>query len=87
VAVVAIIATGDVSGILTSGDDAIMAIATTTQYLGMIDSQNWRENSRAVAVFTNVGRLHVRRILASRQCSVMAAYAVAGVSRMIESSG
>lgn len=84
-AVVAVVTAFDVRDAFSFGNNAIMAIAAIAQNLGVIDGQDRRENSRAMAVFTNVGRLDMRCILAGRKRSVMTANAVAGIGGVIES--
>lgn len=74
----------EVTGVLSCRGHAVVTGRTGTQHLGVIDSEHWREYVRGVAVFANVGRLYVCRILAGSVRSVMAAEAVARNIHVVE---
>ena len=84
-AVVAIVATGDVRRVLASGNNAIMAAAAISQDLGVIDCQNRCKHCRAMAVLTNIGCLYVSGILTGCQRAVVTADAIIGIGCVIES--
>jgi len=56
VAVIAVVAAGDVCRVFAGGGDAIVAGATGTQDLGVIDDHHRREYIGRVAVFTDIRR-------------------------------
>jgi len=87
VAILAGIATGNVRRVLARGDDAIMAGVAASYYLGVINSHHRREYIRGVAVFTNIRRLDVCRVLADRLSTVVAAKTVTGDVHVIEIRG
>ena len=70
--------------VLADGGGTVVAGATGAKNLAMIDGRRGSENCRGVAVLANVRRLHMRRILAGRIRTVMAAHTVVGNTRMIE---
>jgi len=72
VAVVTIDAAGNVVGILAGRDDAVVTGATSTNYVGMIDSECGRERIRCVAILTGVRGQDVALILAGRVGTVVA---------------
>ena len=69
---------------LADGSGTVVAGATGAENLAMIDGRRGSENCRGVAIFANVRRLHMRRVLAGRIRAVMAANTVVGNTRMIE---
>ena len=75
--VVAGVAAGYVRRVLAGGDDAVVAGAATPHYLCVIDATCRHPYRRTVAVFANIGRQNVRRILTSGLRAVMAADAIA----------
>ena len=84
VTVIAVIATGDVCRRLTGGDDAIMTSAASADHLGVIDNDHGHKHGGAVAVFTNICRVYMRRVLAGCRRTVMTVYAAARNGCMIE---
>jgi len=84
VAVVAIIAAGDMRGMLAGRDDAVMTGAAGTDDLGMVDRVSRGPDVRRVAVFADVAGLDVIWRLAGRVRAVMAAKAVASDVDVIE---
>lgn len=86
-AIVTVGAAGDVRCVFTKGRDTIMAGSAGTNNLRVIDSYYRFERDGAVAVFADLGCLHVRRSFASRGRSVMAGYAVPGDARMVKCRG
>lgn len=83
-AVVTIIAAGNVGRVFTRRRDAIMTGTTGAQDLCVIDRRGRCKGDGAVAVLANVGGLHVRRALPCRGSAVMAAHAVPSNARMVE---
>lgn len=83
-AVVAVIAAGDMRRVLACCSDAIMAGATAANDLGMVNNDDRRKHSRAMAVFANVRRLHVSRIFANRFRAVMTVHAIGRYQAVIE---
>ncbi len=74
-------------GVLARGRDAVVTGATGSEDLGMVDCCDWLKCDGAVAVFTNIRRLHVRRTLARSGGPVVAAHTVADDACMIEYGG
>ena len=71
--VIAGIAAGNVRRMLAGGNDTIVARATGSDYLRVIDDGRRHPDSRAMAIFADVGRQNVRLIFAGRLGAVMAA--------------
>ena len=63
---------------------AVMAGATTTQNLGVIDSHHGRKDVGRVAVLADVRCLHVGRVLANSIGTVVAADAIASDIHVVE---
>jgi len=84
VAIVAVVAAGDVCRVFAGRGNAVMTGAARAQYLGMIDHVRGRPNFGVVAIFANIRRLHVCQILASGIYAVMAADAVTNNIQVIE---
>lgn len=82
--VVASIAARDMSRVFADGSDTVMARATSTDYLGVIDREYGRPNCRVMAIFADIGGLHMRWVLASRLRAVMTADAIANNIYMIK---
>jgi hypothetical protein len=78
VTVVTVVAAVYVVRMLASRDQAIMAGATSTHYLRVVDGESGVPHIRRVAVFTDVTCLNMRGWFAGRFYAVMAAYAVPG---------
>ena len=76
VTVITIIAAGYVCRVLANCRDAVMAGATGSYHLCVINRSGRLKSSRAVAVFADVCCLHVRRTFAGCCGSVMAAHTV-----------
>ncbi len=83
-AVVAIVAARDVCRMFAGRRHAVVAGAAGSEHLGVIDGKHWREYVRRMTVFTDIGRLHVRRALARCFHAVVTAEAIAGDVHMIE---
>lgn len=66
---------------------AVMAPATSTQYLGVINGICWHPCIRVVAVFTHIGRLDVRSCFARCLSAVVAVETVPGNIHVIEVGG
>ena len=84
VAIVAIVAAGDVVGVLAFGYAAIMACRACTEHLGVIHQNHRDEYGCAMAVFANIRRQRVRRTFTGRSSTVMAVDAAAGDARVIK---
>ena len=82
--VIAVVAAGDVCRVLAGGGNAVVAGATSTQDLGVVDNYHRREYIGRVAVFTDIRRQGVCRIFARCVRTVVAIYAIAGDGRVIE---
>lgn len=83
-AVVTIIAAGDMRGVLTRCGDAVMTGAAATQYLRVIDRYRRHPDRHAVAVFTNVGRQYMVRIFTRCGDAIMAVTATSSDIGMIK---
>jgi len=84
VAVVAVVATANVVGVLSRCRDAIVTRSAGAEHLGVVNRNSGLECGRAMAVLANVGGLHMRRTLARRGRAVVAADAVADDAGVIE---
>jgi len=71
VAIVAIVATGNMSLVLAGRRKAIMTGTATTHYLRVIDDSHRHERNRRVTVFTDLGRANVSRTFADCICAVV----------------
>ena len=71
-AVVAIVAAGNVCRVLAGRSIAIVARTAAAEDLGMVDAIGWRPHSRVVAILTHVRGLNMRRIFTCRGNTVMA---------------
>ena len=78
VAVITGIASGDMSCVLANGRYAIVARATGTDDLGVIDADHGLPQVGAVTILTDGGRLNVRRALAGRLDAIMATGTITG---------
>lgn len=85
-AVVAVVATVNVRWMLANRCRAVMTRATRTQHLRMVHRIDRFPHVCGVAIFADIGRLHVLRPLACGVCAVVAAKAVAGNIDVIEVS-
>ena len=83
-AVVAGIGAGNMGRVLANSDSAVMAGATCSNDLGVIDGHHRRENIGGVAVFTDVSRLDVRQVFAGCIGAVMTANTIASDVDVIE---
>jgi len=77
----------EVTRVLTRRRHAVVTVRTRAEHLGMIDGKYRREHIRRVAVFTDVRRLHMRRVFTGGVCAVMAAKAISGNVHVIEIGG
>ena len=71
-AVITLAARSDVGRVLTRGNRAVVAGITRAQHLGVIDRVGRCPQRIVVAIFTNIGGLDVRRILAGCTVAVVA---------------
>ena len=83
-AVIAVVAAGNMRWVLADCGDAVMAGTTSSQYLGVIDYRHWREHARVMTVFTNVRRLNVSRVFADRLGAIVTVYAIARDGGVVE---
>ena len=83
-AVVAVDATRNMRCVLAQRGNAVVAGATSSQHLRVIDRGDWNERTRAVTVFADICCLHVYRDLAGRGSAVMAADAIAENAGVVE---
>lgn len=86
-AVVAIIAAGDMCWVLAGCDNAVVARAASTDNLGVIHGVCWHPDIGIVAVFANLRCQNMRRVFASYLYAVVAACAIAGDTNVIEIRG
>ena len=86
-AVVTIVAAGDVGWMLAGCGDAVVTGAAATQYLCVIHSHRRYPYRRAVAVLADIGRQYVGWILAGRSDAVVAVTAVTNDAGVIEICG
>lgn len=82
-AIVAGVAARDMRLVLARGYAAVMAGAASSQYLGMVDRICRRPKHVVVAVFADIGRIDVRRILTGSFDAVMASETVVGDTGMV----
>lgn len=82
--VIAVVATCDMSRMFAGRRCTVMAGATASQNLCVIDGDYWLPYGRVVAILANVRSLNMCRTLASCDGAVMAAYAVARDVGMVE---
>ena len=83
-AVITICAAANVSCMFASRRHAVMAGTACTQNLRVVDRDDGNKRNCAMAVFADVGCLHVCRALASPGSAVMAADAVAENTGVVE---
>lgn len=86
VAIVAIVAAGNVVGTLAFRNPTIVAGDTRAKHLGVVHHKHREEYRCAVAVFANIGRQRVRRTFSGRGSTIMAVDAVTRDARVIEVS-
>lgn len=86
-AVIAVVAAGNVICTLARCGDAVVTGSAGTEHLRVVYRCGWLKCDGAVTVFTHVGRLHVRRALANSRSTVVAAHAVPNDASMIEYRG
>lgn len=84
VAVVAVIATGDVRWMLTACRHSVMTGSASADYLCVVDRVNGYPDVRGMAVFANIARLNMCLVLARGISAVMAAGTVASDIGVIE---
>jgi hypothetical protein len=85
VAVVTVVAAGDVGRVFSGCDNAIVAGTAGTQYLRVIDPVGGRPQVAVVAVLAHIGGLNMGRILAGGFDAVVTARAVGHDVGVIES--
>ncbi len=83
-AIVAGIAAGNMRRMLADSSDTVMAGTATADNLGVIDGDHRCPYRRVMAIFTNIGRLYMRKVFAGCVRSVMATDTVTGDVYMIE---
>ena len=86
-AVVAVIAAGDMRWVLACRDDAVMAGAASADDLGVVHCESWNPDVRVMAVFANICCQNVCRVFAGRFDAVVAACAIAGDADVIKIRG
>ncbi len=75
--IVAVVAAGNVVGVLTSRDDPVMARAASADHITVIDRECGGKGVCRMTIFTNIGGENVARRLANRISAVVARDAVA----------
>ena len=83
-AVVAIIAAGDMRRVLARRNNAIVAGAAGSNNLGVVDRESWNPDIGVMAVLANFCSQNVRRVFAGRFDTVVTARAIAGDADVIE---
>ena len=83
-AVVAVIAAGDMRWVLAGGNDAIVTGAASADYLRVVHRVSRNPDIGVMAVFANICCQNVCRVFAGRFDAVVAAYAIAGDADVIE---
>lgn len=86
-AVIAIVAAGNMRCVFPDCGAAIMATATRTEYLRMVDGERWHKRCCAVTVFTNDRGLNVIWTSASSGSAVVTANAISDNANMVKHSG
>ena len=86
-AVVAIIAAGDMRRVLACRNNAVVAGAAGSNNLGVVHRISWNPDVGIMAVFANFCCQNVRRILAGRFDAVVAACTIAGDAYVIKIRG
>lgn len=66
------------------GVGAVVTGAAASENLAMINRRSRCKYCRGVAVFADICRLYVRRILADRVRAIVAAHTVVGDTRVVE---
>jgi len=84
VAIIAIVATGNMGRALADGDRVVMAGAASTDYLRMIDPIGRGPLRNAMAVFAHTRRLNMVGLLARRVAAVVASTTTTRDIRVIE---
>jgi len=87
VAVVAIIAAGDMRRVLARRNNAIVAGAAGSYNLGMVYRVSWNPDIGVMAVLANFCSQNVRRVLAGRFDTVVAACTITGDAYVIKIRG
>lgn len=85
-AIITIIATGYMCGVLTLRRRAIVAGEAGTKYLGVIDRPRRIPCCRAMAVLADIRRADMTLVLAGNIDAVMTGKAVTGNAGMVENS-
>ena len=83
-AIVAVVATVNVCGMLTGCRGAIVARVACAYDLGVINGIGWRPDIRRMTVLANVGGLYMRKSLAGRVGAVVTARTITGDIYMIK---
>jgi hypothetical protein len=84
VSVVAGFAAGNMRRIFADGNEAVMAGATGSQYLRVINTHHGRKHIGGVAILTDTRCLNVCRVLTCRFCTVVTTDTVTGDIQVIE---
>ncbi len=87
VAIVTVVATGEVGRMLAGGGIAVMTGTAAAEYLCVINSYYWQPTNRVMAILADISGLYVGWILAGRVSAVVAARAIASDVDMIEVGG
>ncbi len=87
VAVVAGVGAGDMCRGLADGRDAVMAGIAGSDDLGVVDGHHGRKHIRGVAVFANIRRSNMRRVLTDRVRAIVATDTVTADIHMIKVRG
>ena len=83
-AVVAIIAAGDMRRVLACRNNAVVAGAAGSNNLGVVHRVSWNPDIGVVAVLANFCSQNVRWVFAGRFDAVVAACAIAGDANVIK---
>lgn len=83
-AIVAGIATGNMRGRFAHGGCAVVAAGAGTEHVGMVHTRHRHPAGSAMAIYTEIGRLYMQRILAGRCHTVVATRTVGRGIAMIE---
>ena len=86
-AVIAVIAAGDMRWILAGCNDTIVARTASADYLGVIHCVRWNPDIGIVTIFANFCCQNMRRVLAGRFNTVVAACAITGDTNVVEVRG
>ena len=86
-AIVAVIAAGNMRWVFAGRNDAVVAGAACTDCLCVVHRKSWNPDIGVMAVFANIRRQNVRCVLARRFYAIVAAHTISGNSDVIEIRG